>query len=142
HDDGLAAEVVLEQGRDHELARTGLLALGDRVLEVEEHLVRVEPGRLREKALAGSGHGVAGTAGAKHEARHTNAAATLTAPVRSALLAILMLLVAAPAASAATTIALEGPSSETTFGDTTTLKGMLSADGTALAGHTIELEGR
>jgi len=53
-----------------------------------------------------------------------------------------MLLVAAPAASAATTIALEGPSSETTFGDTTTLKGMLSADGTALAGHTIELEGR
>ena len=36
-----------------------------------------------------------------------------------------MLLVAAPAAHAATTVALEGPSLETTFGETTTLRGMV-----------------
>jgi hypothetical protein len=62
--------------------------------------------------------------------------------MRSVLLATLMLLVAAPAASAATTIALEGPSLETTFGETTTLAGTVSTDGAPQAGHTIELEGR
>jgi hypothetical protein len=53
-----------------------------------------------------------------------------------------MLLVAAPAAHAATTIALEGPTSETTFGKPTLLRGMVSADGAPLAGQTIELQGR
>jgi hypothetical protein len=62
--------------------------------------------------------------------------------MRSVLLATLMLLVAAPAASAATTIALEGPTSETTFGKATTVRGSVSADGAPLAGQTIELEGR
>jgi hypothetical protein len=53
-----------------------------------------------------------------------------------------MLLVAAPAASAATTVALKGPSSETTFGDTTTLSGMVSTDGAPAAGVPVSLEGR
>jgi len=62
--------------------------------------------------------------------------------MRSVLLATLMLLVAAPAASAATTVALEGPSTETTFGETTTLRGMVSTDGVAAAGVPVALEGR
>jgi hypothetical protein len=72
---------------------------------------------------------------------HT-AAATLTAPMRTVLLATLILLIAAPAAQASTAIALEGPASETTFGETTTLRGMVSTDGAPAAGQTIELEGR
>ncbi len=57
-------------------------------------------------------------------------------------MATLTLLVAAPAAQAATTVALEGPSSETTFGESTTLRGMVSTDGVPAAGQTVELEGR
>jgi hypothetical protein len=72
---------------------------------------------------------------------HTGAA-TLIASVRSVLLATLMLLVAAPAAHAATTVALEGPSSETTFSETTTLRGMVSTDGAPAAGVEVTLEGR
>jgi hypothetical protein len=58
------------------------------------------------------------------------------------LLATLLLLLAAPAAHAQTTVALGGPSSETTFGETTTLRGMVSTAGTAAAGVQVELEGR
>ena len=57
-------------------------------------------------------------------------------------MATLTLLLAAPAAQAATTVALEGPASETTFGESTTLRGMVSTDGVAAAGQTVELEGR
>jgi hypothetical protein len=53
-----------------------------------------------------------------------------------------MLLVAAPAASAATTVALEGPSSETTFGASTTLRGMVATDGAPAPGVPVTLEGR
>jgi hypothetical protein len=53
-----------------------------------------------------------------------------------------MLLLAAPAAHAATTVALEGPSTETTFGETTTLSGMVSTDGGPAAGVVVALEGR
>jgi hypothetical protein len=53
-----------------------------------------------------------------------------------------MLLVAAPAASAATTVALEGPSSVTTFGDSTTVRGTVATDGAPAAGVPVTLEGR
>lgn len=62
--------------------------------------------------------------------------------MRSVLLATVMLLLAVPAADAATTVALEGPATETTFGETTTLRGMVATDGTAAAGVEVELEGR
>jgi hypothetical protein len=62
--------------------------------------------------------------------------------MRSVLLATLTLLLAAPAAHAATTVALEGPSSETTFGETTTLHGMVATDGAPAAGVEVQLEGR
>jgi hypothetical protein len=53
-----------------------------------------------------------------------------------------MLLVAAPAASAATTVALEGPSSVTTFGESTTVRGTVATDGAPAAGVPVTLEGR
>jgi hypothetical protein len=85
---------------------------------------------------------MAGAAGTEHEAQQPNRAATLTAPVRSVLLATLMLLLAAPAADAATTVTLAGPSTETTFGETTTLHGMVTTDGAPAAGVDVALEGR
>jgi hypothetical protein len=53
-----------------------------------------------------------------------------------------MLLVAAPAASATTAVALKGPSAETTLGEATTLRGMVSTDGVAAPGVPVTLEGR
>jgi hypothetical protein len=53
-----------------------------------------------------------------------------------------MLLAAAPAAHAATAVALEGPTLQTTYTKSTKLTGMVSTDGTAAAGVPVQLEGR
>jgi hypothetical protein len=71
-----------------------------------------------------------------------NAAATLTAPMRTVLLATLALLIAAPAASAATTVSIRVSPSETQFGSTTTITGTLAVDGAAVAAQPVTLEGR
>src|SRR3954471_9402385 len=73
---------------------------------------------------------------------HPNAAATLTAPMRTVLLATLALLIAAPAASAATTVSIRVAPTETQFGSTTTITGTLAIDGVAAAGQPVTLEGR
>jgi hypothetical protein len=53
-----------------------------------------------------------------------------------------MLLIAAPAAHAATAVALEGPSEQTIFGDATKLRGVVATDGVPAAGVPVQLEGR
>jgi hypothetical protein len=67
---------------------------------------------------------------------------TLRVPVRSVLLATLMLLLAAPAAHAATTVTLRGPDSQTEFGESTTLRGTVLTDGGPAAEVPVQLEGR
>jgi hypothetical protein len=58
------------------------------------------------------------------------------------LLATLTFLLAAPAAHAATAVALKGPSTQTTFGDATKLSGMVATDGVPAADVPVQLEGR
>ena len=141
HDHGRGAEVVLAQGSDDEPARVGLLGLGDRVLEVEEHLVGVEPRGLREEALARARDGVTAAAGA-HRAGNPTGVATLPAPVRAVLLATLMLLLAAPAAEAAVTVAMTLTPVETTLDKTTKITGTALLDGAPFGGQPVQLEGR
>jgi hypothetical protein len=62
--------------------------------------------------------------------------------VRSVLLATLTLLLAAPAASAATTVSIRASPSETQFGTTTRITGTVVVDGVAAAGRAVTLEGR
>jgi hypothetical protein len=62
--------------------------------------------------------------------------------MRTVLLATLALLIAAPAASAATTVSIRVSPSETQFGSTTTLTGTVANDGVAAAGQPVTLEGR
>jgi hypothetical protein len=69
-------------------------------------------------------------------------AATLAAPVRSVLLATLILLLAAPAADAAVTVAMAVTPEETTYGDTTKITGTALLDGAPFAGQPVQLEGR
>ena len=59
HDDRLGTEVQRVQRLDDPFARRVLLVRRDRVLEVEEDLVRLQPYGLGDEALAGPGHGVA-----------------------------------------------------------------------------------
>jgi hypothetical protein len=74
--------------------------------------------------------------------RDPNAAATLTAPMRSVLLATLTLLIAAPAASAATTVSIKLTPAETQFGTVTRITGKVATDGVAAAAQPVRLEGR
>ena len=74
--------------------------------------------------------------------RHPIRVATLSAPVRSLLLATLLLLVAAPVASADLTVDLTVTPAETIFGETTELTGTVELDGAPVAGQVVRLEGR
>jgi len=62
--------------------------------------------------------------------------------VRSVLLATLLLLVAAPAASAAVTVDMTISPEETRYGRTTEITGTALLDGVPAAGQTVQLEGR
>jgi hypothetical protein len=62
--------------------------------------------------------------------------------MRSVLLATLTLLLAAPAASAATTVSIKLVPSEAQFGSTTRITGTVAVDGVAAAGQPVTLEGR
>jgi hypothetical protein len=62
--------------------------------------------------------------------------------MRTVLLATLALLIAAPAASAATTVSIRLSPSETQFGSTTKITGTVANDGVATAGQPVTLEGR
>jgi hypothetical protein len=62
--------------------------------------------------------------------------------VRSVLLATLTLLLAAPAASAATTVTIKAAPPETQFGITTKISGKVTVDGAPAAGQAVQLEGR
>jgi len=75
-------------------------------------------------------------------APHSNAVATLTAPVRSVLLATLMLLIAAPTASAAVTVSIRLAPSEAQFGGTTVISGKVLSDGAPLANQPVQLDGK
>jgi hypothetical protein len=61
--------------------------------------------------------------------------------VRSLLLANLALLLAAPAASAATTVDIEVAPAETRLGSTTRVTGTVAIDGAPAAGRRVELQG-
>jgi hypothetical protein len=69
-------------------------------------------------------------------------AATLTAAVRSVLLATVMLLLAAPAASAAATVSVKFSPIEAQFGDPTKVTGTVFEDGVPAAGRAVQLEGK
>lgn len=73
---------------------------------------------------------------------HALAAATLTAPVRSVLVATLTLLLAAPAAHAAVTVTIKTVPAESQFGGTTQIRGTVLNDGAPLAGQTVQLDGK
>ena len=75
-------------------------------------------------------------------AGNPTAAATLPAPVRAVLLATLMLLLAAPAASAAVTVDMKVMPEETTYGERTEITGTALQDGVPFAGQPVQLEGR
>jgi hypothetical protein len=62
--------------------------------------------------------------------------------MRTVLLATLALLVAAPAASAATTVSIKLSPAETQFGSTTRITGTVAIDGVAASGQAVTLEGR
>jgi len=62
--------------------------------------------------------------------------------MRTVLLATLALLVAAPAASAATTVSIKLSPAETQFGSTTRITGTVAIDGVAASGQPVTLEGR
>ena len=85
---------------------------------------------------------MAGAAGTEHAAAHTNAVATLTAPMRSVLLATLLLLFAAPAAQAVTTVSIKVSPSESQFGGTTRITGTVVDDGAPVAGAVVRLDGK
>jgi hypothetical protein len=71
------------------------------------------------------------------------AADNLGVPVRSVLLATLTLLLAAPAAHAATTtVTLKVPRAQTIFGHATRMSGTVLADGVPVANVPVQLEGR
>jgi hypothetical protein len=73
---------------------------------------------------------------------HPSGAATLTAPVRSVLLATLTLLVAAPAAQAAVTVSIKLTPAEAQFGKSTEISGTVLSDGAPLANQPVELDVR
>jgi hypothetical protein len=75
-------------------------------------------------------------------AGNPSAAATLPASVRSLLLAIVVLLVAAPAASAAVTVDMRITPEETRYGEATEITGTALQDGVPFAGQPVQLEGR
>ena len=62
--------------------------------------------------------------------------------MRSLLLATLTLLLAAPAASAATSVSIKVSPPETQFGSTTRITGTVAVDGVPAAGQPVSLEGR
>ena len=62
--------------------------------------------------------------------------------MRSVLLATLMLLLAAPAAEAAVTVAMTVEPEETTYGEPTEITGTALLDGAPFAGQPVQLEGR
>ena len=62
--------------------------------------------------------------------------------MRSVLLATLMLLLAAPAAEAAVTVAMKIAPEETTYGEATKITGTALLDGAPFAGQPVQLEGR
>jgi hypothetical protein len=62
--------------------------------------------------------------------------------MRTVLLATLVLLIAAPAASAATTVSIKLTPTETQFGSTTRITGTVAVDGVAASGQAVTLEGR
>jgi hypothetical protein len=62
--------------------------------------------------------------------------------MRALLLAILALLVAAPAASAAVTVGIDVAPPETGFGDVTEISGGVAVDGAPAVDETVVLEGR
>ena len=68
--------------------------------------------------------------------------ATLSAPVRSVLLATLTLLVAAPAAQAAVTVSIELAPDPLVLGDTATISGTVLSDGAPFAAQPVELDVR
>jgi len=69
-------------------------------------------------------------------------AATLAGAVRSVLLATLMLLLAAPAASAAVTVDMTITPEETRYGEATEITGTALQDGVPYAGRPVTLEAR
>jgi hypothetical protein len=75
-------------------------------------------------------------------AGNPTAVATVTAPVRSLLSAMLLLLLAAPAAHAAVTVEMEISPEETRFGEPTEITGKALLDGAPYAGQPVRLEGR
>jgi hypothetical protein len=64
------------------------------------------------------------------------------APVRSVLLATLMLAFGAPAAHAAVTVDMKVAPEETRYGEPTTISGTALQDGLPFAGQPVQLEGR
>jgi hypothetical protein len=74
--------------------------------------------------------------------RDSNGAATLTAPVRSVLLATLTLLIAAPAAHAAVTVTMKLTPPETQYGKAMRISGTVLSNGAPFAGQLVELDGK
>jgi len=68
--------------------------------------------------------------------------ASLVAPVRSVLLATLILAFAAPAARAAVTVDMNVAPAETRYGEVTEITGTALLDGAPFAGQPVRLEGR
>jgi len=68
--------------------------------------------------------------------------ATLTAPVRSVLLATLILLLAAPAAQAVVTVTIKVAPAEGQFGDSTHITGTVLDNGAPVAGAIVRLDGK
>ena len=62
--------------------------------------------------------------------------------MRSLLLATFILLVAAPAASAAVTVDMDVGRAEVTYGDATKVTGVVAVDGVPAAGQVVQLEGK
>jgi hypothetical protein len=85
---------------------------------------------------------MAGTAGTLHPEPDPSAVATLTAPVRSVLLATLLLLLAAPAAEAVVTVSIKVAPSGTVWGGKTRITGTVLSDGAPVAGQPVQLDGK
>jgi uncharacterized protein DUF1416 len=66
----------------------------------------------------------------------------LGVPVRSVLLATLLLLFAAPAAHAAVTVSIKVAPAESQFGDTTRITGVVLDNGAPVAGALVRLDGK
>jgi Protein of unknown function (DUF1416) len=67
---------------------------------------------------------------------------TLPAPLRTVILATLILAAGAPAAAAAVRVDMDVEPRETRFGDETEITGNVTADGMPVAGRQVRLEGR